>query len=69
MTWENWGWGGDKWHVDHIIPLASFDLNDPVQLLRANHYTNLQPLWQAENLAKGARLATAATDRHRDLRG
>ncbi len=56
MSWDNWGFGHDKWHVDHKKPLASFDLTNPDQLRTACHYTNLQPLWQPENLAKGAKL-------------
>lgn len=51
MTWENYG----EWHIDHVRPLASFDLTDPAQCAQACHYTNLQPLWAAENLSKGAR--------------
>ncbi len=53
MTWENWG----EWHVDHIRPLISFDLTDPDQLRAANHYSNLQPLWGFENLAKGSKVS------------
>ena len=53
MSWENQGSG---WHIDHIIPLSSFDLTDRDQLLKACHYTNLQPLWAEENLSKGAKL-------------
>ncbi len=51
MTWENWKFYG--WHMDHIKPLCSFDLTDPVQFKQAWHYTNLQPLWWKENLKKG----------------
>lgn len=50
MTWENWSSTG--WHIDHIRPLASFDLTDRAQFLQACHYTNLQPLWAAENIRK-----------------
>ena len=52
MTWDNHGFYG--WHIDHIKPLASFDLTDRAQLLLACHYTNLQPLWAIDNLSKGA---------------
>lgn len=51
MTWENHSRNG--WHMDHIRPLASFDLNDPEQLESACRYTNLQPLWAEDNLKKG----------------
>lgn len=51
MSWENYGRLG--WHLDHVRPLASFDLSDPEQQKIAFHYTNLQPLWWHENLKKG----------------
>lgn len=50
MTWKNWG----AWHIDHIRPLAGFDLTDRKQFLEACHYTNLQPLWAEENLRKSS---------------
>ena len=50
MTWENYGRNG--WHIDHIRPLSSFNLDDPLQINDACHYTNLQPLWWFENLKK-----------------
>lgn len=52
MSWGNWGYRG--WHIDHIRPLASFDLSDREQMLESVHYTNLQPLWAEDNLKKGA---------------
>ena len=48
MTRQNHG----KWHVDHIIPCANFDLTDPEQQKKCFHYTNLQPLWALDNLKK-----------------
>jgi len=56
MTWENWSPTG--WHVDHKKPLKLFDLTDREQVLQACHYTNLQPLWAEQNLAKGAKDGT-----------
>lgn len=53
MTWDNYGFYG--WHIDHIKPIASFDLSDPEQVAECFHYSNLQPLWAADNLSKGAR--------------
>lgn len=53
MTWDNWEPSG--WHIDHIKPLADFDLIDEEQMRKACHYTNLQPLWAKDNFSKGAR--------------
>ena len=54
MTRDNYG----KWHVDHIRPISSFDFTGPdneEQLHMAWNYTNLQPLWAADNISKGAK--------------
>lgn len=50
MTWENWSYDG--WHIDHIIPLNSFNLADPKQVKKACYYKNLQPMWAKDNLKK-----------------
>lgn len=58
MSWDNYGKHG--WHIDHIRPCASFDLSDPEQQRQCFHYTNLQPLWAADNIRKGAKWQDAA---------
>jgi hypothetical protein len=53
MSWQNMG----EWHIDHIIPLAAFDLKKKENQMIAFNYKNLQPLWAIDNLKKGARYA------------
>ena len=53
--------GLKKWHIDHIIPVARFDLTDAEQQRRCFHYSNLQPLWAADNLAKSDRVVNNVT--------
>tara|TARA_Y100000389_G_scaffold62718_2_gene58832 strand:- start:11826 stop:13094 length:1269 start_codon:yes stop_codon:yes gene_type:complete len=52
MTWENHG----TWHIDHMMPCASFDLSCPEQQRRCFHYTNLQPMWGKENMSKSDKI-------------
>lgn len=50
MSWENYSYRG--WHVDHIRPCNTFSLSDPAQQHQCFHYTNLRPLWAADNLSR-----------------
>ena len=54
MTWGNYGLKG--WHVDHIMPISSYDLTHEDEVKKACHYTNLQPLWWQDNLEKGDKI-------------
>jgi hypothetical protein len=53
MTLENHGQGPGKWNIDHITPISSAQTEE--EIYKLNHYTNLQPLWWEENMAKGAK--------------
>ena len=53
MSWENYSRHG--WHIDHIRPSASFDLEDEEQQKTCNNWRNLLPMWAADNIGKGDR--------------
>ena len=55
MSCGNYGFGIKKWHIDHIVPCAIFDLSKPEHQKRCFHFSNLQPMWQPENVRKGKR--------------
>lgn len=50
MSWGNMG----EWHIDHVIPLSSFDISGPEdpELRAAWALPNLRPLWASENIRK-----------------
>lgn len=56
MTWDNYGKGG--WHVDHKIPKSAFNYDAPehIDFKRCWTLSNLQPLWEPDNLTKWAKL-------------
>lgn len=46
MNWDNFG----EWHMDHILPISA--AKTEAEVIALNHYTNFQPLWAADNMAK-----------------
>ncbi len=58
MKWENWGKGSGTWQIDHVCPVQfKRDGKKPTgnEVETRLHYTNTQPLWSIENMAKGNR--------------
>lgn len=54
MTWAAFCDG--RIHIDHILPLSSFRIEDPEELRAAWALSNLRPLWEAANIAKAAQV-------------
>lgn len=48
MSWDNYG----DWEIDHVMPIASFNLLDKDQRRNAFHYSNCKPLWKLKNRMK-----------------
>lgn len=52
MGWHNMS----KWHIDHIVPLASAKTES--ELIALAHFSNLRPMWAADNMSKHAKIVT-----------
>lgn len=52
MTWDNYGLTG--WHIDHIKPLAAFDVTDKNTWSEINNFKNLKPMWASVNSDKSS---------------
>lgn len=52
MTWDKFCAG--EIHIDHIVPLSSYDISNPDELKAAWALPNLRPLWASQNIRKSA---------------
>ena len=52
MSWDNYG----KWHIDHILPVASFKCKSMAdsEFKKCWSLGNLRPMWAKDNIKKGA---------------
>ena len=55
---------GKEWHIDHVIPLSKFDLNNPEQQLFAFNWRNTMPLSSKENLSKNNKIIIEQIENH-----
>ena len=54
MSWYNHGrmYNPNKWQLDHIIPIGSFDFTIEENFTKAFHYTNTRPLMSSDHIEK-----------------
>lgn len=45
-----------QWHIDHIKPCYLFDFTKPEDQIKCFHYSNLRPLWAADNLRRSRKV-------------
>ena len=55
---------GKIWHIDHVIPLSRFDLNDEDEQLIAFNWRNTMPLSAKENLSKNCKIISSQIEQH-----
>ena len=52
----NWSNRGVYWHIDHITPCDSFDLEQQSEIYKCYNWTNLRPLEKTENIRKSNKI-------------
>lgn len=57
---------GREWHIDHVIPLSKFNLNDEKQQIIAFNWRNTMPLSAKENLKKNNKILHEQVKQHFD---
>ena len=61
FTMEN---HGELWHIDHVIPLSKFNLQDNNEQLLAFNWRNTMALSKKENLSKNNKIDNAQISNH-----
>ena len=61
FTMEN---HGELWHIDHVIPLARFNLQDNAEQLLAFNWRNTMALSKKENLSKNNKINNVQISNH-----
>lgn len=55
---------GNVWHIDHVIPLSLFNLDDEDEQLIAFNWRNTTPLLAKENLSKNNKIIKEQIEKH-----
>jgi hypothetical protein len=55
---------GSVWHIDHVIPLSKFNLEDEQDIVVAFNWRNTMPLLAKENLAKNNKIVKPQIEQH-----
>jgi hypothetical protein len=55
---------GKEWHIDHVIPLSHFNLENAEEQMIAFNWRNTMPLSAKENLSKNNKILTPQIEQH-----
>jgi len=57
MSWDNWGYGNDKWNLEHRKSKKEFNITSTECQGFRDYWAlpNLQPMWQLHNFRKGTK--------------
>lgn len=55
---------GKEWHIDHVIPISKFNIENKEEQLIAFNWRNTMPLSVKENLSKNNKILTDQIEQH-----
>lgn len=55
---------GKEWHIDHVIPISNFNLENEEEQLIALNWRNTMPLSANENLSKNNKIIKSQIEQH-----
>jgi hypothetical protein len=61
MTFDNYG----EWHIDHVKPCSSFNLENEDEIKECFNWRNLRPCWKQENLEKNCSIIPEVIESHK----
>ena len=53
MTMDNYG---SIWHLDHVLPISSFNLLEEEELFKAMNWMNIRPMLPVKNIQKSNKI-------------
>jgi hypothetical protein len=62
MTFDNYG----EWHIDHVKPCASFNLENEDEIKECFNWKNLRPCWKEENLKKNCSIISEVIESQKE---
>lgn len=64
MNWKNYG---TYWNIDHILPIDSFDLTNPIEAKNAFNWKNTWAMIQHDNFSKRSSINDELIRKHKQL--
>jgi hypothetical protein len=55
---------GEEWHIDHVIPISKFDLDNDEEVKIAFNWRNTMPLSPKDNLSKNNKIIKEQIENH-----
>ncbi len=64
MSWDNYG---KIWNIDHLLPINTFDLDDPIEVKKAFNWKNTWAMYSVENFSKKNNIIESQLKKHSNL--